>query len=97
MNTRSFEVANASAPSSNEIKFSAEPVNPGMVISPSGTKVVYILTAFPLFFLAFSYLMNPSGTATVFQSLLGQIILLVVIALCYFSFRWSQKILAIEV
>jgi hypothetical protein len=44
-----------------------------------------------------SYLTNPAGTATVFQSLPGQVILLVVIALAYFSFRWSQKILAIEI
>jgi tight adherence protein B len=67
------------------------------VDTASGKKVVYILTGFPLFFLGISYLMNPAGTASVFQSLLGQLILLVVIALCYFSFRWSQKILAIEV
>jgi tight adherence protein B len=67
------------------------------VDTASGTKVVYLLTAFPLFFLGISYLTNPAGTATVFQSLLGQIILLIVIALAYFSFRWSQRILAIEI
>ena len=67
------------------------------VDTASGTKVVYLLTAFPLFFLALSYFTNPTGTATVFQSLLGQVILLVVIALAYFSFRWSQRILAIEI
>ncbi len=67
------------------------------VDTASGKKVVYILTGFPLFFLGMSYFMNPVGTATVFQSLIGQLILLVVIALCYFSFRWSQKILSIEV
>jgi len=67
------------------------------VDTASGTKVVYLLTAFPLFFLALSYFTNPSGTATVFQSLSGQIILLIVIALAYFSFRWSQRILAIEI
>jgi tight adherence protein B len=67
------------------------------VDTASGKKVVYILTAFPLFFLALSYLMNPAGTSDVFQSLLGQLVLLVVIALAYFSFRWSQRILAIEV
>jgi tight adherence protein B len=67
------------------------------VDTASGKKVVYILTGFPLFFLALSYVMNPAGTATVFQSLLGQVVLLVVIALSYVSFRWSQKILAIEV
>jgi tight adherence protein B len=67
------------------------------VDTASGKKVVYILTAFPFFFLGLSYFMNPEGTNTVFQSLLGQIVLLVIIGLCYFSFRWSQKILTIEV
>ena len=67
------------------------------VETASGKKVVYILTAFPLFFLVLSYVMNPAGTSAVFQSLLGQVILLVVIALAYFSFRWSQRILAIEI
>ena len=67
------------------------------VDTASGKKVVYILTGFPIFFLGLSYFMNPEGTATVFQSLLGQLVLLVIIGLCYFSFRWSQKILTIEV
>ena len=67
------------------------------VETASGKKVVYILTAFPLFFLVLSYVMNPAGTATVFQKLPGQVVLLVVIALAYFSFRWSQRILAIEI
>ncbi|MEX2169132.1 MAG: type II secretion system F family protein [Pirellulales bacterium] len=67
------------------------------VDTASGQKVVYILTGFPMVFLGMSYLMNPEGTASVFQSLLGQVVLLVVIGLSYFSFRWSQRILAIEV
>lgn len=67
------------------------------VDTASGTKVVYILTAFPLLFLGLSYVTNPEGTATVFRSIWGQLVLLVVIGLTYFSFRWSQKILAIEV
>ena len=46
------------------------------VDTASGKKVVYILTGFPLFFLGISYFMNPAGTATVFHSLLGQLILL---------------------
>ncbi|HVT26969.1 MAG TPA: type II secretion system F family protein [Lacipirellulaceae bacterium] len=67
------------------------------VDTASGTKVVYILTAFPVLFLGLSYVTNPSGTDTLLHTLLGQIILLFVIILTYFSFRWSQKILAIEV
>jgi tight adherence protein B len=67
------------------------------VDTASGTKVVYILTGFPVLFLGISWLTNPEGTDALLHSLLGQIILLVVIGLTYFSFRWSQKILAIEV
>ncbi len=67
------------------------------VDTASGTKVVYILTAFPVFFLGLSYVTNPEGTAALLHTILGQLILLLVIILTYFSFRWSQKILAIEV
>jgi tight adherence protein B len=63
----------------------------------SGTKVVYLLTIFPLIFLGISYLINPEGTATLLHSILGQVILLFVIGLTYASFRWSQRILAIEI
>ena len=67
------------------------------VDTAAGTKVVYILTGFPLFFLGLSYVMNPAGTDMLLHTLLGQFILLVVIGLSYISFRWSQRILAIEV
>ena len=67
------------------------------VDTASGTKVVYILTGFPVFFLGLSYVTNPEGTDLLLHSIFGQLILLFVIALTYFSFRWSQKILAIEV
>jgi tight adherence protein B len=63
----------------------------------SGSKVVYILTIFPLIFLGISYLINAENTGLMMHSLLGQIVLLVVIAMTYGSFRWSQKILSIEV
>lgn len=67
------------------------------VDTASGTKVVYILTGFPVLFLGISYLTNREGTNALLHSILGQVILLIVIGLTYFSFRWSQKILAIEV
>ena len=67
------------------------------VDTASGRKVVWLLTGFPFLFLAFSYFSNPSGTTMVFQSILGQVVLLVVIGLSYGSFRWSQKILDIEI
>jgi tight adherence protein B len=67
------------------------------VDTAAGTKVVYILTVFPIIFLGISYVTNPAGTDMLLHSLSGQIILLLVIVLTYLSFRWSQKILAIEV
>ena len=67
------------------------------VDTAAGTKVVYILTAFPLFFLGISYVTNPEGTDMLLHTILGQIIMLLIILMSYFSFRWSQRILAIEV
>jgi len=67
------------------------------VDTAAGTKVVYILTAFPLFFLGISYITNREGTEMLLHSIPGQVIMLFIIAMCYFSFRWSQRILAIEV
>jgi tight adherence protein B len=62
----------------------------------SGKKVVWILAAFPFLFLAGFYLMHPTGTLLVFQSLIGQFVLLFVIALICASVWWSRRILAIE-
>jgi tight adherence protein B len=67
------------------------------VDTAAGTKVVYILTVFPILFLGISYLTNPDGTDALLHTISGQVILLLVIMLTYLSFRWSQKILAIEV
>lgn len=62
----------------------------------SGKKVVWLLAAFPFVFLGGFYVMHPTGTALVFQSLIGQFILLAVIALVVVSVWWSQKIISIE-
>ncbi|HEX4412732.1 MAG TPA: type II secretion system F family protein [Lacipirellulaceae bacterium] len=67
------------------------------VDTAAGTKVVYILTGFPILFLGISYITNPEGTGMLLHSISGQVILLFVIILTYLSFRWSQRILAIEV
>jgi tight adherence protein B len=67
------------------------------VDTAAGTKVVYILTVFPVIFLGISYMTNPDGTNALLHTFSGQFVLLVVIALTYVSFRWSQRILAIEV
>ncbi len=62
----------------------------------SGKRVVWLLAAFPFVFLAGFYVLHPSGTSLVFQTLIGQFILLVVIALVVASVWWSNKILSIE-
>lgn len=62
-----------------------------------GRSVVWILTAFPFLFLLLFFFLHPEGTMMVFQSLIGQFVLLAIIVLVYGSFRWSQKILDIEV
>ncbi len=61
-----------------------------------GKKLVWILTAFPFFFLLAFYFLHPEGTIAVFRSLIGQLILLVIIGLTCFSLWWSKKILDIE-
>lgn len=63
----------------------------------SGRKVVRILAVFPLFFLGLFFLVYPEGTKELFNSIAGQMILALVIALVFFSVRWSQKILSINV
>jgi tight adherence protein B len=62
----------------------------------SGRKVVGILAVFPLFFLGLFFLVYPEGTAMLFTSMPGQVILSLVIMLVFVSVRWSFKILAIE-
>ena len=62
----------------------------------SGRRVVWILAAFPFLFLAGFFLLHPSGTLLVFESLIGQFVLLAVIGLTVISVWWSNRILAIE-
>jgi tight adherence protein B len=59
----------------------------------SGRLLVAVLAVFPAFFLGFFYLLDPRGTALVFSSLLGQVILCLVAGLVYVSVRWAQRIL----
>jgi tight adherence protein B len=63
----------------------------------SGHKVVVLLGAFPLVFLAGFYLIDPRGTSLIFTTFPGQLVLLFVIALVYASVRWSVKILTIDI
>lgn len=62
----------------------------------SGRKVVLLLALFPFVFLGGFYLLHPEGTLLVFQSLLGQLVLLLVIGLVFVSVWWSNRILSIE-
>lgn len=63
----------------------------------SGKMVVWILSAFPFGFLALSFLLNPSGTLTVFQSPFGQMLLCAVLIIVYGCIRWGQKIWTLDI
>ena len=62
----------------------------------SGRKVVMLLAIFPFLFLGGFYVLHPEGTSLVFQSLIGQLVLLAVIGLVVMSVWWSNRILSIE-
>jgi tight adherence protein B len=61
----------------------------------SGRLLVAILGAFPFLFLALFYVLDPSGTALVFSTAIGQIVLCVVGVLVFGSVRWASSILKI--
>jgi len=58
-----------------------------------GWRVVMILTAFPFVFLAAFYFLHPEGTLLMFQSLIGQVLVILIIALVVASVWWSRRIL----
>lgn len=60
----------------------------------SGRKVVVLLAAFPVFFLGLFFMFDPQGTSLLFDSLMGQGVLLIVCVLVYFSVQWAWRILA---
>lgn len=62
----------------------------------SGRRVVWILGMFPFLFLAGFVFLHPSGTLLVFETLIGQFVLLTVIGLTFISVWWSNRILSIE-
>ncbi|MEM9587318.1 MAG: type II secretion system F family protein [Planctomycetota bacterium] len=61
-----------------------------------GWRVVLILTAFPFLFLAGFYVIHPEGTLLMFQSWLGQFLVILILMLVVASVWWSRKILSIE-
>ncbi|GAB5406748.1 MAG: hypothetical protein Aurels2KO_49790 [Aureliella sp.] len=62
----------------------------------SGWRVVLILTAFPFLFLIGFAVLHPTGTALMFETLAGQILLLMILGLVVVSLWWSRRILTIE-
>ena len=59
----------------------------------SGRKVVVMLAAFPAVFLGLFYFLNPEGTALLFTTILGQVVLVFVIVMVYAAVRWANRIL----
>src|SRR5262249_11280236 len=59
----------------------------------SGRLLVTVLALFPLFFLAFFYLLDAQDTGLVFSTVFGQLVLCLVGGLVYLSVRWAQIIL----
>ena len=62
----------------------------------SGWKVVMILTAFPFLFLAGFFVLHPDGTRLMFNSLIGQSLVLLIIGIVVLSLWWSRRILRVE-
>lgn len=63
----------------------------------SGRKLVVILALFPAVFLGGFYFLDPRGISLLFSTVIGQIVLLIVIALVCISIQWCRKILNIDV
>ena len=63
----------------------------------AGQTVILVLGGFPFMFLGMFYLLEPSGTAQVFSTVVGQCVLVVVGFLTYLSVKLASKILAIEI
>ena len=63
----------------------------------SGRRVVVTLAVFPFAYLGLFLLLDPENTGLLFTQFAGQLILVAVAILVYFSVRWSNKILSIEV
>ena len=62
----------------------------------AGRKLTFTLGAFPLFFLAGFTLLDPTSMSFLYNTILGQLVLLGVGAIVYFSCRWCLRILTID-
>lgn len=62
----------------------------------AGRKLATLLALFPLFFLMGFLLLDPQATGLLFETLPGQLVLLGVGVVVYFSVRWCMQILDID-
>ncbi|HBE66529.1 MAG TPA: hypothetical protein DDW52_00135 [Planctomycetaceae bacterium] len=62
----------------------------------SGWRVVLILTIFPFLLLMGFAVLHPTGTSLMFSTLVGQLLVLIILALVAVSLWWSRKILTIS-
>lgn len=63
----------------------------------SGWRVVLILVAFPFLFLLGFWWLYPVGTLLLFNTILGQFVLIMIIGLIVASLWWSRRILSIDI
>ncbi|HMO85047.1 MAG TPA: type II secretion system F family protein [Lacipirellulaceae bacterium] len=64
--------------------------------SAAGRKLAMVLGMFPLFFLLLFSLLDPEGMSFLYNTLLGQFVLLGVGALIYLAVRWCMAILDVD-
>lgn len=62
----------------------------------AGRKMAFILAAFPLAFLAGLWMLDPTSVDVLFNTLMGQLVLLFVGVLVYFAALWCRNILRID-
>jgi len=62
----------------------------------SGRQMVLILSLFPLGFLAIFAVVAPHSVALLFQTIVGQVVLAVVIVITYLGIRWAHRIMSIR-
>jgi len=62
----------------------------------SGRKLAILLSAFPFAFMALFTLLDPSSMSNLYNTLIGQFVLLGVGVIVYLSALWCQKILTME-
>lgn len=62
----------------------------------AGRQLATILGLFPIFFLLMFIVLDPTSTSLLFQTLIGQMVLLAVGAVVYVSVKWCMSILKVD-